>query len=299
MNHVDPYTDFLMTKARPARPLKVVADCSNGPAAIVAESLAKKLALCENPVVLLPMNDSIDPDFSAHGPDPSDPRALTAIAAKIVAERADFGIIFDGDGDRAVFVDENGLAVPPHAVAGFLMESVPGPHVADTLLYQALVHIDPAFKEKVRCSRVGRYFLNKSLRENGAAIGAEFSGHFYFKEFFGADSAAFTLMLMIDLLSKRPGPASEAFSRFASHTVAAAKAPFGRPIADAVEAVKKSLSFDRPASVSDEDGLTIDFGDSWVNMRSSNTEPVVRITAGAGDAIAADRLAREYAALLS
>ncbi|HEU0081110.1 MAG TPA: hypothetical protein VFQ72_03770 [Candidatus Paceibacterota bacterium] len=303
MEHVEAYTDFLMSKAAPQRPLKVVADCSNGPASIVAASLARKLAVGSRvgqPVVLVPMNDAIDPDFPAHGPDPSDPRAMTAIGAKVVAERADFGVVFDGDGDRAVFVDENGLPIPSYAVAGFLAEHLPGPHVADTLVYQALAHIDPFFRTALTCSRVGRYYLNKALRENAAAVGAEFSGHYYFRDFFGADSAEYALMAMIDLISRRPEPVSALFSRYACHSVVSIKAEFDKELGAAIAAVKERLSrLEKPVEATYGDGLTLDFGDAWVNLRPSNTEPILRITAGAKDPILAEGLAREYAALLA
>jgi phosphomannomutase len=293
--HVEAYAHFLADKAKIARPLTVVCDSSNGPTSLVLENLKGKIPSLHITVI----NGSIDPDFPAHGPDPSAQGAVEAIARKIIEIKADLGVIFDGDGDRAVFVDETGMPVPSDATALFLIKNTPGTHVADTIIYQMLTHLDPAFREKVMPSKVGRYFINKAMHEHGAVIGAEFSGHFFFKEFFGADSGIFTMIMVLNLLSLYDIPASKTFRQAADHTVVASKVGLSKPFTEFVRDIKAYLATKKPSTVSDTDGLTIDFGESWINMRPSNTEPIVRITAGAKDPIIARSVISEYEKILS
>lgn len=289
-HHVRAYADFLESKTDLRMPLKVVCDFSNGPTSIVARELARRLS---SSLHMVPMNDSVHPDFPAHGPDPSVPAAATEIGKKVVETRADLGVIFDGDGDRAVFVDERGVPVPPVAVALFLMKNIPGPHVLDALLYEAATHLDPSLIGSIFASKVGRFFISRTMREKGASIGAEFSGHFFFRDFFGLDSALLTMISVLNLISRTEARASSSFSRYGGHSVVAAKACLSRPFSSVAEDIKLSVSSQGPR-ISELDGLTVDFGDRWVNLRPSNTEPVIRITAGAPDPIVAEALGEEF-----
>jgi phosphomannomutase len=296
--HIDAYAQFLASKADIKRPLVVVCDASNGPAGMIVRELERKLVEKGFSIKFHLLNDTVDPDFSAHGPDPSNPRAITDIAKKIIETKADLGVIFDGDGDRAVFVDERGLPIPPAVAALYLIEHTPGIHVADTLIYEAIIHTDPALQSRIVRSKVGRYFINKTMREKGGVIGAEFSGHFFFRDFFDADSAIFTMIMMLNMLSLSSAPVSEAFTRYSGHVVMASKANLSRPFKETLANVQEYLSTKAPVRVSDEDGLTIDFGESWINMRASNTEPVARITAGTKDPIIAQALVGDFMKLL-
>lgn len=293
--YIEAYAKFLASKSEIGEPLRVVCDYSNGPASLVMKKLARKLSA---QLDIVHLNDEIDPEFSAHGPDPSAPEALAEAGKKVVESRADLGVIFDGDGDRAVFLDERGVPVPPAVVALCLMASTDGAHVVDVLLYEALTHLDPSLKGRIFPSKVGRYFISREMKEKGAVLGAELSGHFFFKDFFGLDSAVLNAIYVLNALSRAGEPASRMFSRYGGHTVIAAKARLKDSFESAARGVRSALTPRQP-KVSETDGLTFDFGDSWVNMRASNTEPVVRITAGAGDPNKAQALANELVSAVS
>ncbi len=292
--HVKAYVDFLMTKLDVNRPLKVVVDCSNGPTGIVMSELIKKFF---PDILLVAINDRIDPDFSAHGPDPSHPGAILDVADKVAQTGADLGVVFDGDGDRAVFVNEKGKAIPSQIIAAYLIENTPGIHIADTIIYEALVHADKRLRERIIVSKVGRYFINKEMHAQKGVIGAEFSGHFFFAEFYGADCAILMMIKVLNMLSRSDKPISKQIDKFSRHSVFAEKANISKPFNGYMKAVKVHAMENKPRKVSDSDGLTIDFGDSWINMRPSNTEPVIRITAGASKQKDAESLAEEYKAL--
>jgi phosphomannomutase len=294
-SHLRAYVDFLEGKTDLRLPMKVVCDFSNGPASIVVRELASRLS---SSVSFIMMNSEVLPDFPAHGPDPSSAKAITEVGMKVIEEKADLGVIFDGDGDRAVFIDEHGVPISQSAIALFLMTKTPGTHVVDILLYEAMTHYDPSLAERIRPSKVGRYFISRAMKEHGAALGAELSGHFFFKEFFGLDSAVLNMIFVLNLLSRAKEPASVIFSKYAGHTVIAGKAELSGSFSDAVERARLSVAARNPR-IGDTDGLTIDFGDRWVNLRASNTEPIVRVTAGASDPIIAQTLMEDVKKILA
>jgi phosphomannomutase len=305
------YTDFLRDHLTLVKPLKVVCDASNGPTGLVLEALKKKVAGLE----LILINETIDPEFSAHGPNPSAPGALDQLSKKVIEEKADLGAAFDADGDRAVFVDDKGQPVTPHALAYLLFKNAPAPYVADELLYQSLVHVGGFAKDAIIPSRVGAYFIKETMRVNNASRGAEISGHYYYHEFFGLDSGLFSLMQVATLVSrlgeinnatKASGAADangqilaggqtssggQTFSQYIAlipahvlitenyrlgEMIAADSAPWQKIEANVAAAFSGDI-----VSKENRDGVTFDFGASWLNVRLSNTEPLVRVTIGA------------------
>ena len=293
--HLKAYVDFLESKAKLARPLLVVCDSSNGPTGMVMRELSRRIG---NARFIL-INDDVHPDFPAHGPDPSSPLSARDIASEIAEAQADMGVIFDGDGDRAVFVDECGNVIQPHVAAMCLMEHASGTHVADTLIGEVIRHANPELAKRVVVSKVGRYFVNQAMKKHDGSIGAEFSGHFFFKDFFYLDAAILTMIFMLNFLSSQAGPFSETLKKHENHFVASGKSALSKPFQLALEGVKAYLAARSVNDVSSEDGMTVDFGDSWVNVRASNTEPIARITAGSDDKSASEALVANFKGLLS
>lgn len=295
--HVEAYVDFLVSKTDLKRPLKIVSDSSNGPTSMIMRAFAERMRAASIPLDIELMNDEVHPDFPAHGPDPSEPRALAALAGLVREHGADLGVAFDGDGDRAVFVDEKGDPIPSHVIAALLVAETPGTHVADILVYEALTHMDPSLKDRLVPSRVGRYFINQAMHKHQSPIGAELSGHFFFGDFWGADSGILTMVKVLNIITAKGGAASTVMAPYRAHQVLSVKAKLSKPFAEVSGPLKAGIDAKKPVNAYDTDGLSADFGDAWANVRPSNTEPVARVTVGAGTLEKAKALAEELAAL--
>jgi phosphomannomutase len=307
-SYFEMYAEFLAKNIDLARPLSIVCDASNGPAGLVISALADTLkkAIAEpsesknktgtnkkgelrNVPAFTVINGEIDPDFGAHGPNPLVAGATDMLSKKVTETKADFGVIFDSDADRAVIVDDEGSALPAYVTALLLFKHSRSPYIADELLYQAIKHSNPLPADELIPCRVGSRFIKEKIKETGASRGAEISGHYYFKEFFGFDSGIFTMIIVANALSKSTGPLSDFRKSLRPHEVIADNIAFAESDANKSqhEKILKNIFKKLDASFSDRrfeehrDGTTFDFGDSWLNIRTSNTEPLLRFTAGA------------------
>ncbi len=275
MNYLKDYTDFLSKKLCLTRPLKIVIDTSNGTTILPAQ------IIFNNPLLTTVfINDTIDPDFSAHGPNPAQGNACYELAAKVVSEKADVGIIFDGDGDRAFFVDERGKILSAMATLYILSTDLKPPFVCDELVYNSLKHSGTIPTEKILPSRVGSYYMKAELLKHNASIGAETSGHYYFADFFGCDSGLFTATTLLSILSTSNKKLSELYTPLEFYATAAEKVPFDVQRWNEVEGIIKHYSESKSYKTSFNDGVTAEAGDIWFNVRPSNTEPILRVTVG-------------------
>jgi phosphomannomutase len=202
----------------------------------------------------------------------------------VVELEADLGVAFDADGDRAFFVDDKGVMLPAYLVAALLYSQSPAPYVADELVYQALSHINLISPEKLHPSRVGSYFVKEEMRRVGATVGAEFSGHYYFKDFFGADSGIFTMIKILELVSGLEQKLSEYCQTLPAHLLANDDVRIEGKTWSELEKQLEEKYQGSTVTVSRRDGLTLDFGKSWISIRSSNTEPLLRLVAGGDSA---------------
>ncbi|MFG2825594.1 phosphomannomutase/phosphoglucomutase [Kitasatospora sp. NPDC048365] len=272
------------------RPLTVVVDAGNGMAGQTAP-----LVLDHPALRLVPLHFELDGSFPHHEADPMKPANLAELRARVVAEGADLGLAFDGDADRVFAVDERGEPVPAAALlallAGRLLAAEPGAAVVHNLIAprSAVAAVERAGGVPVR-TRVGHSHLKAAMAEHLAVLGGEHSGHYYFRDFWFADSGLLAALHLLAELSVQARPLSKLA---AGHDRWAGSGELNLEVADpagAVAAVERSLG-DSGARVDRLDGLTAEFPDgSWFNLRASRTEAVLRLNAEAPDTRTLDAL---------
>ena len=256
------------------RPLKVVADAGNGMAGHVVPAVFAGL-----PFELVSMYFELDGSFPNHPADPLNPENLRELQARVVAEGADVGLAFDGDADRVFLVDEQGATVPSSLVgalvARLMCEREPGATVLYNLICSRVVPetIREAGGIPVR-TRVGHSFIKGVMAETGAIFGCEHSGHYYFRDNYRADSGLIAALVTLDALSRAGRPLSEVLAPYRRY---AASGEVNRRVDDPGKVIG-GVAGRYPADAADfADGLTVEGGDWWFNLRPSNTEPLLRL----------------------
>jgi phosphomannomutase len=272
------YVDHLLTLVdiRNIRPLKIIVDAGNGMAGHTAPAIFARLN-CE----VIPMYFELDGTFPNHEANPLDESTLSDLKQAMIEQKADLGLAFDGDADRCFLVDERGVAVNPSALTSLIAHRElikrPGSSIIYNLISSRTVQevIDENGGVGLR-SRVGHSNIKKMMADSGAIFGGEHSGHFYFKEFWRADSGALAALHAIAALGE------------SGTTMSALLAPYDRyvtsgeinsKVADtkvATETVQKSYTSDQ-VTIDHLDGLTVNGDTWWFNLRPSNTEPLLRL----------------------
>jgi phosphomannomutase len=275
------YIDHVLAQADlgDARPLTVAADAANGMGGLIAPALFERL-----PFKLVPLYFELDGTFPNHPADPLQPENLADLKAAVLDHRADIGIAFDGDADRAFFLDERGDPVSGSLTAAVVARSIlsryPGEKVIHNVICSRVVPetIRESGGEPVR-SRVGHSFIKELMAKTGAVFGAEHSGHYYFRENYRADSGLIAAVHMLAVLGASEVPLSELLAPFNRYWNSG---EINTTVADqpaAIEAVAAAF----PDGTHDLiDGLTVDWEDRWFNVRPSNTEPLLRLNVEAG-----------------
>ncbi|WP_344639416.1 phosphomannomutase/phosphoglucomutase [Kitasatospora cystarginea] len=265
------------------RPLKVVVDAGNGMA-----GLTVPLVLNQPQLELVPMYFELDGTFPNHEADPMKPANVADLKERVVREAADLGLAFDGDADRCFAVDERGEAVPASSlialVADRLLAVEPGAAVVHNLITSrsAIEMIREAGGVPVR-SRVGHSFVKALMAEHSAVFGGEHSGHYYFRDFWFADTGMLAAMHLLAELSRSSRPLSRLVADYSRYPASGEVNLTVTDPARVLEAVEHSLG-DAAVHLDHLDGLTADFGGgAWFNLRPSNTEPVLRLNAEAAD----------------
>ena len=272
------YVDHLLTLVdmKDIRPLKLVVDAGNGMAGHTAPAIFARLN-CE----VVPMYFELDGTFPNHEANPLDETTLTDLKKAMKEHNADLGLAFDGDADRCFLVDERGVAVNPSALTALIAHRELIKHPGSSIIYNLISSrsVQEVINENGGVglrSRVGHSNIKKLMAESGAIFGGEHSGHFYFKEFWRADSGALAALHAIAALGQ------------SSQTMSQLLAPYNRYIASgeinskvtdtqaATELVEKSYLSDE-VSIDHLDGLTVNAQDWWFNLRPSNTEPLLRL----------------------
>lgn len=274
------YIDALVRRFHAARPLRIVVDAGNGTMSAVAPEALRR---CGHHVIEL----FCEPDgrFPGRDPNPADYRHLTAVCAKVAAEGADFGVAFDGDGDRAVFIDETGQAVMNEkSLALFirrLLRERPTPVVYDQKSSSVVKRAVLAMGGTPVPERSGHAFIKRRFLELGAAIAGEVSGHFFFGEL-GYDDGLFAALTMADIVAESEATLSEMTAGIVCPPITPdmrAHCPYARQQAwlDRVEALAEG----RDCTVSRMDGVRLEFPDGWILMRKSVTAEQVTLRAEA------------------
>jgi phosphomannomutase len=260
-----------------ARPLRVVVDAGNGMAGHVVPTVFAGL-----PIAILPLYFELDGSFPNHEANPIDPANLKDLAEKVVAERADLGLAFDGDADRCFVVDETGRGISPSAVSGLIavreLARRPGSAVVHNLITsRALPELIAEHGGRPVRTRVGHSFIKKVMAEQDAVFGGEHSGHYYFRDFWFADTGMLAAMHVLAALGEQPGPLAELTARFTRYVASGEINSTVDDQAARVAAVRAAFE-GRAKTIDELDGLTVELADgSWFNVRASNTEPLLRL----------------------
>jgi len=271
------YLDQIKTHAHFSSCLKIAVDGGNGTNGLIVSRLLSDLG-CN----VLRLYCEPDGDFPNRPPDPTAPGATADLSDTVRSEGADIGLAYDGDGDRLVVVDENGRQVFGDQVLMLLARDVlkqgPAPIVYEILCTQALADDVLAHRGKPVMTPSGYAFVHQAMRETGAALGGEFSGHIFFNEpGFSFDDSILASVKLINIISQSQSPLSVLVSELpAYHSSPQIRMPCPDAIkAQVVEEVKNHFKTSYP--VDDLDGARIDFGDGWALVRASNTQPVLSL----------------------
>ncbi|MCA1849428.1 MAG: phosphomannomutase/phosphoglucomutase, partial [Actinobacteria bacterium] len=272
--------------AEDLRPLKIVVDAGNGMAGKMLPPVFERL-----PFEYVPMYFELDGSFPNHPPNPIEPENMEELQEKVVAEGADFGAAFDGDADRVFIVDEKGTTISGDLLATLVAKNVLEKEPGATIVYSAVC--SKALPELVRReggrpirTQAGHSIIKPQMRSNDAAFGGEHSGHFYFRDNYFAEIAMLTVA---ELVGRQEGPLSELLAPIDPYV---RSGEINSEVEDqdaTLRKIEEHYAKRDGAEIDHLDGLTVDFGDWWFNLRPSNTEPLLRLNVEAGDRATMER----------
>jgi phosphomannomutase len=272
---------------REIRPLTVVVDAGNGMAGHTVPAVLGDTKLLALPLTIVPLYFELDGTFPNHEANPLDPANLVDLQ-RVVRERgADLGLAFDGDADRCFVVDERGEPVSPSAITALVatreLAKHPGATIIHNLITSAAVPEIVAEHGGVPVrSRVGHSFIKEQMALTGAVFAGEHSAHYFFRDFWGADTGLLAAMHVLAALGEQPVPLSELARECERY---AASGEINSRVADQAEAIRQVAEAYAGAELDYLDGLTVRFDDgAWFNLRPSNTEPLLRLNVEARDA---------------
>ncbi|WP_432096236.1 phosphomannomutase/phosphoglucomutase [Streptomyces sp. bgisy100] len=280
------------------RPLKAVVDAGNGMGGHTVPTVLAGL-----PIEVVPMYFELDGTFPNHEANPLDPKNIVDLQDKVRETGADIGLAFDGDADRCFVVDQNGDPVSPSAITALVAARELAKHGGGTVIHNLITSwsVPEVVKEEggtpVR-TRVGHSFIKEEMARTGAIFGGEHSAHYYFRDFWNADTGMLAALHVLAALGGQSGPLSALVEQYDRY---AASGEINSTVADqAGRAAAVKTAFEgREGAVLDElDGLTVTTPDWWFNLRASNTEPLLRLNVEARDTETADRIRDEVLAIV-
>jgi phosphomannomutase len=267
------------------RPFKVIADTANGMGGLVVPAVFAGL-----PFDLEVLFGELDGSFPNHPADPIQPANLISLRERVLATGADVGLAFDGDADRCFLVDDLGVPVSGSTTTAMVAAAMLDKYPGSTILYNLICSKSVAeiITERggtpIR-TRVGHSYIKGLMAETGAVFGGEHSGHYYFRDNFRADSGSIAALVVLELLSRADKPLSQLrteFERYVDSGEINTEVTDPQGVIEAVAAEYAGAGQDRL------DGLTVEVGDWWFNLRPSNTEPLLRLNLEAADQAACD-----------
>jgi phosphomannomutase len=260
------------------RPLRVAVDAGNGMAGHTAPEVLGQIGS----LTVLPLYFELDGSFPNHEANPLDPANLVDLQRFVVESKADIGLAFDGDADRCFVVDERGQAVSPSSVTALVAARELGREIGATVIHNLITSraVPELVIERggtpVR-SRVGHSYIKALMAETGAIFGGEHSAHYYFRDFWGADSGMLAALHVLSALGGQDRPLSELAADYQRYE---ASGEINFTVHDAPACVERVLAMFGTGiqSIDHLDGVTVDLGEgSWFNLRTSNTEPLLRL----------------------
>ncbi|MBB3750280.1 phosphomannomutase [Mycolicibacterium sp. BK634] len=289
------YGDFLRSLVELAelRPLRVAVDAGNGMAGHTTPAVLGPISA----LTLLPLYFELDGSFPNHEANPLEPSNLVDLQKFVVETGADIGLAFDGDADRCFVVDELGGPVSPSAVTALVAGRELTREIGATVIHNLITSraVPELVIERggtpVR-SRVGHSYIKALMADTGAIFGGEHSAHYYFRDFWGADSGMLAALHVLAALGEQDRPLSELMANYQRYE---ASGEINFRVLDApacVESVLKTFG-SQVISLDHLDGVTVDLGDgAWFNLRTSNTEPLLRLNVEARSAEEIDEIVR-------
>jgi phosphomannomutase len=280
-----PYADYLksLVDLSKIRRLTVVVDAGNGMAGHTVPVVLDGL-----PLDVVPLFFELDGNFPNHEANPIDPANLVDLQRAVLAEGADIGLAFDGDADRCWVVDERGESVPPSTITALVAVRELAKEPGATIIHNLIT--SRAVPEIVRehggvplRTRVGHSFIKAEMAKTGAIFGGEHSAHYYFRDFWGADTGMLAALHVLAALGEQAGPLSELLADFTRYS---ASGEINSTVSDQAErlgAVRTTYEGKPDVSIDELDGLTVSAQDWWFNLRPSNTEPLLRLNVEAAD----------------
>jgi phosphomannomutase len=267
------------------RPLKVIVDAGNGMAGHTVPAVFAGL-----PVELVPMYFELDGNFPNHEANPLDPANLVDLQAAIREQGADLGLAFDGDADRCFVIDERGEPVSPSAVTGLVavreLKKEPGATIIHNLITsKAVPEIVREHGGKPVRTRVGHSNIKQEMATTDAIFGGEHSAHYYFRDFWRADTGMLAALHVLAAVGEQDGPASALFAGYERYVASGeVNSRVDRPAAEIIDEIEKTYAGRESIETDRLDGLTVDAKVWWFNVRPSNTEPLLRLNVEAEDA---------------
>ena len=296
---LDEYASYLreLVPVPTRRKLVVAVDAANGMAGMTVPAVLGDMDI-------RPLYFELDGTFPNHEANPLDPKNLVDLQKFTVEQGADIGLAFDGDADRCFVVDERGEAVSPSAITALIatrtLEQHPGATIIHNLITsRAVPELIEEHGGKAVRTRVGHSYIKAQMAEHSALFGGEHSAHYYFSEFFNADSGLVAALHVLAALAEQDAPLSELMAQYERYT---ASGEINSEVADQDAATKRVVDAfkDRAESVDTLDGVTVQLKDSkaWFNVRASNTEPLLRLNAEAPTREEVDALTEEILGII-
>jgi phosphomannomutase len=288
---LDDYAAFLLKLAPvTGRRLAVVVDAGNGMAGHTAPAVLGRLDLD-----VTPMYYELDGTFPNHEANPIEPANMADLQARVRETGADIGLAFDGDADRCFIVDERGEIVSPSVLTALIasreLAREPGSSVIHNLITsRAVPELVTELGGKPVRTRVGHSFIKATMAETDAIFGGEHSGHFYFRDFWRADSGMLAALHVLAALAETDRPLSELLAEFSRYV---ATGEINSTVADqagVLAEIEREYGSREGVTLDHLNRLTVTHDDWWFNVRPSNTEPLLRLNAEAGDRATLDRL---------
>lgn len=280
------------------RPLKVVVDAGNGMGGHTVPTVFAGL-----PLELVPMYFELDGTFPNHEANPLDPANIVDLQKRVREEGADLGIAFDGDADRCFVVDERGEPVSPSAITALVAARELAKHGGGTVIHNLITSwsVPEVVREHggtpVR-TRVGHSFIKAEMATSGAIFGGEHSAHYYFRDFWNADTGMLAALHVLAALGGQDGPLSGLVAEYDRYAGSGEINSTVDDQAARLAAVRAAYEGREGVTIDELDGLTVTTEDAWFNVRPSNTEPLLRLNAEARDETTMTKVRDEVLAII-
>lgn len=268
---------FLFTKTKITKRFKVVADPANAMGSLYLSEVFKRL-----PCQLIKMNFELDGNFPVHQADPLQFHLLKDLQKKVIQEKADFGIAPDGDGDRVFFIDEKGDIIPASLITSFISAELLSQNIGSKILVDItntrnVINVCKNFGGQAVISHVGHSLITEQLNRENAIFAGESSGHYYFRETGGAESSIRVVLYVLKVLQREAKPLSVILKKYIS-SYQSGEINFIVPLElnnkQIMDSVQKTYTNGKSSNF---DGIAVDFPDWRFSIRSSNTEPLLRL----------------------